>query len=154
VNGEASTLKSQLSNTGALVAAAPSSAIAEPVLHCERWAWGFLEKCISTASRPDDLANSFASLSVAMTLATLFLAILALATAVGWFFWVRHTSKEAARKEAEKSVPTEVRNHLNERLPAMVNEIIAPHIEQLLALARGGGQTPSEQAKAFNEEPK
>jgi hypothetical protein len=91
---------------------------------------------------------------VALTLATLALALLALGTAIGWFFWVRMTTKDAAKAEAEKAVPAEVRAYLDEKLPAMVNEIITPQIEGLMALARGAGQTPADQAKALDEESK
>ncbi len=118
---------------------------------CERLIGKALETCHRTpATVPGaTTGDGLAGLGVAISLATLALALITLAGAIGWLFYVRHRTKIAAKEEAEKVVPTEVRAYLDERIPGMVAEAVAA----LATQGSTGGVSAEDQARDLGGEP-
>lgn len=109
-----------------------------PVSACQSLIEAVDKPCpVSTATPPtagqpewDALANSFASLGVALTWVSLFFALIALIGGIAWAKLVRGQAKEEAKRCAEDSV----REWLAKEAP----QIIRQHVEWLRDTSLGG----------------
>jgi predicted negative regulator of RcsB-dependent stress response len=89
-----------------------------------------------------------AGVANAIGLATLGVAILAIAAAIGWLYYVRHRSKVEAAAEVQKIAPEHVRAYLD---AADIPGMVADQVAQIMA--QRGGLSAEEQAQELSEDP-
>lgn len=107
---------------------------------CERFVDAASRGCAAVQTAPtvheppwDALANSFASLSAALTWGTILLAMVAIVAAVGWGFLVRHWAEREAKREAQECAQKFVDRWLVDEAP----QIIRKHLELLTNASLG-----------------
>jgi hypothetical protein len=93
------------------------------------------------------LANSFASLSAAFAWGSIILAVVAIAAAITWGFFVRQWAEKEARAEAAEGVKREMARWLAEEAP----ELVRRHVD-LLQNASLGTTSDGEAADEMGEE--
>jgi hypothetical protein len=73
----------------------------------------------------DQVANSLAALSAAISWGSVILAGIAIVLAIGWSFMVRHWAKEEARKEMEARLNGMCLSWLEEKVPQMFRDYVS-----------------------------
>lgn len=98
-------------------------------------------------------SDGLAAVANSIALATFALAIIVAFATLGWFAYVRHRTREEAKREVEKVAPEHIQNYLEMRLPELVAEAIAALSTpaDASAAAWAPGQT---QERALSEDPR
>jgi heme/copper-type cytochrome/quinol oxidase subunit 2 len=109
--------------------------------------------CRSPAAAPGttSTADSLAAVANSIALATFALAIIVAFATLGWFVYVRHRTREEAKREVEKVAPAHIQAYLEMRLPVLVAEAVAA-----VATDAPGRQANSaeDQGRALSEDPR